>query len=219
MIVTIDGPAGAGKSSAAKLLAQRLGFDYLDTGAMYRAVTLAGIRAGIDLTDQNMLMQLLENMRLELPAGKVLLNGEDVWGEIARRTSRLTRRRCLTVPSSASDWWPGSVPLPRAAAWFARDATRGRLFFRMALCKFFLSADPMERARRRHRELLARGETMALEEILEAQTARDRRDAARDIAPMVPAEDAFILDSTGMTLDEVVETMRREVERRRPSEH
>src|SRR5437763_10825322 len=88
MIVTIDGPAGAGKSSAARLLAQRLGFDFLDTGAMYRAVALAALRAGCDLADQSALARLLETMRLDLPPGRVLLNGEDVTDAI--RTPAVT---------------------------------------------------------------------------------------------------------------------------------
>src|SRR5262249_8938494 len=88
MIITIDGPAGAGKSSAARLLARRLGFEFLDTGAMYRAVTLAGLRAPIDLTDQEALARLLDGLRLEMPPGRVLLNGEDVSGAI--RTSEVT---------------------------------------------------------------------------------------------------------------------------------
>src|SRR6266852_8695775 len=82
MVITIDGPAGAGKSSAAKALAQRLGFEYLDTGAMYRAVTLAALRARFDLHDQTALSQLLAGLRLEMPAGRVLLNGEDITGVI-----------------------------------------------------------------------------------------------------------------------------------------
>src|SRR5580765_7004095 len=88
MIVTIDGPAGAGKSSTAKALAKRLGFDFLDTGAMYRAVTLAGIRANLDLTNQDALAKLVSGIRLEMPPGKVLLNGEEVAGLI--RTAEIT---------------------------------------------------------------------------------------------------------------------------------
>src|ERR671934_2112212 len=84
MIITIDGPAGAGKSSAARALARRLGFDFLDTGAMYRAVALAALRAGLDLNDQGALAALLAGLRLELPPGRVLLNGEDVTGPIRR---------------------------------------------------------------------------------------------------------------------------------------
>jgi len=215
MIVTIDGPAGAGKSSAARLLALLLGWEYLDTGAMYRAVTLAGVRAGVDLNDQQALAHLLKKMRLELPAGKVLLNGEDVSKEIrdpqvtaqsgAVANSRLVRERLVA--------WQRAIAEGRDMVCEGRD--QGTIVFPDALCKFFLLADPTERARRRHRELLGRGDTISLEEILEAQTARDRRDAARDIAPMVPAGDAIVLDSTGMTIDEVVEFMRREVERKR----
>jgi CMP/dCMP kinase len=215
MIVTIDGPAGAGKSSAAKMLARRLGFNFLDTGAMYRAVTLAGIRAGIDLHDQAALARLIGSIRLEMPPGKVLLNGQDVSGSI--RTSEITAQSRAVADSPAVRAklveWQRAIAADRDFVCEGRD--QGTIVFPNASCKFFLKADPEERARRRHRELLARGDTISLEEILEAQQARDQRDAARDIAPMVPAADAILLDSTHLTLEEVVERMLCEVAKRR----
>jgi cytidylate kinase len=170
MIVTIDGPAGAGKSSAAKGLAARLNFEYLDTGAMYRVVTLASLRAGINPADQPALHGLLADMRLNMTPKQILLDGEDVTGLI--RTARVTE-------ASAA--------------------------------KFFLMANPEERARRRQNEMAAQGESMTWEALLEAQEARDRRDAARDLAPMVPAADAIFLDNTSLSLDEVIDHMEREV--------
>jgi CMP/dCMP kinase len=207
MIITIDGPAGAGKSSAAKLLAQRLGFDFLDTGAMYRAVTLAALRAGLDANDQAALESLLDGMRLELPAGHVLLNNEDITALI--RTPQIT---AASGPIASSP-----VVRRRLVAWQRRIAAdrnivcegrdQGTIVFPQAECKFFLMADAQERAQRRWRDLQARGETATLADVLAAQNARDARDAARDIAPMVPASDAVILDSTPWTLADVVDRM------------
>ncbi|HXG13387.1 MAG TPA: (d)CMP kinase [Gemmataceae bacterium] len=213
MIVTIDGPAGAGKSSAARLLAGRLGFDYLDTGAMYRAVTLAGLRAGIDLRDQAALAELLAGLRLEMPPGRVLLNGEDVTAAI--RTAEVTAASAAVADSPVVR--RRLVELQRQLAQ-GRDIVcegrdQGTLVFPDAACKFFLTADPVERARRRQREMLARGEAVDLAELLRAQEARDRRDAARDLAPMVPAPDAIHLDSTHLTLEQVVDRMEEEVRR------
>jgi CMP/dCMP kinase len=214
MIITIDGPAGAGKSSAARMLAERLGFDYLDTGAMYRAVTLAALRERIDLHDQAALAKLVGGLRVELPPGRVLINGEDVSGLI--RTPEIT---AASGPIAAS-----GVVRARLALWQRQIAAgcnivcegrdQGTVVFPQAECKFFLVADPSERARRRHKELSERGAPVSLPEVRSAQEMRDARDAAREIAPMVPAADAIILDSTNLTLDQVVHEMEQAVRRR-----
>jgi cytidylate kinase len=211
MIVTIDGPAGAGKSTVAKLLARRLGFEFLDTGAMYRAVTLAGLRGNLDLTDQAALARLMDAMRLEMPPGHVLLDGEDVTAAI--RTAPVTAASRAIADSPVVR--KRLVAMQRALAAGRDFVTEGRdqgtIVFPDAVCKFFLVADPVERARRRHRDMLARGESITLDEVLAAQQTRDARDAARDIAPMVPAADAVVLDSTALTQEQVVERMEAEV--------
>ena len=215
MIITSDGPAGAGKSTAAKLLAQRLGFDFLDTGAMYRAVTLAALRAQIELTDQDALARLLDTLQLDLPAGCVLLNGEDITGLI--RTPQITaasgpianspvvRRRLVD--------WQRRIADGRNIVCEGRD--QGTVVFPHAECKFFLVADAAERARRRQRDLQARGESMTFEEVLAAQEVRDARDASRALGPMVAAADALRLDSTSWTIEEMVARMEQEVRSRR----
>jgi cytidylate kinase len=213
MIVTIDGPAGAGKSSAAKLLAARLGFEVLDTGAMYRAVALAGLRAGLDLQDADSLERLLEGIHLDLPSGRVLLNGEDIGdlirsGEVTAATglvadSPVVRRRLAQ--------WQRAAAAGRDMVCEGRD--QGTVVFPDAARKFFLVADPEERARRRQREMAARGEAVEIGALLATQEERDRRDAARDLAPMVAAPDAVVLDSTALTLGQLVDRMEEEVRR------
>lgn len=214
MIVTIDGPAGAGKSSAAKALAQRLGFDFLDTGAMYRAVTLAAQQAGISLEDQDQLGALLLELCLEMPAGRVILNGTDVSEAI--RTPQITAlsksvANSLVVRQHLSRL-QRQIAAGRNLITEGRD--QGTIVFPDAGCKFFLTADPGERARRRVRELQAKGQRVTLEDTLKAQTERDDRDLTRAIAPMVPAPDAIQLDSTALSLDEVVAAMEKIVRSR-----
>lgn len=214
MIITIDGPAGAGKSTAAKLVARRLGFEFLDTGAMYRAVTVAALRAAVDLHDQNALANLVESLHIDLPGERVLLNGDDVTAEI--RAPQVT---AASAPIASSPVvrqrlveWQRRIASGRDMVCEGRD--QGTVVFPQAECKFFLVADPKERARRRFRELQARGDSTTFHEVLAAQEARDARDAARGIAPMVPAADAILLDTTELSLDDVVARMVREVWRR-----
>jgi cytidylate kinase len=213
MIVTIDGPAGAGKSTVARALARRLGFDFLDTGAMYRAVTLAALRAGCDLDSEEALARLVHGLTLELPPGHVLLDGEDVTNAI--RTPEVSAGTGKVASSPAVRRRLGELQRSLAAGRniVCEGRDQGTIVFRDAARKFFLVADPVERARRRHRELLARGQAISWEEVLAAQQARDARDAARDIAPMVPAADALLLDSTGLPLEQVVDRMEQEVRR------
>jgi cytidylate kinase len=219
MIITIDGPAGAGKSSAARALARRLGFEFLDTGAMYRAVTLAALRAGIDLRDQEALSGLVAGFRLEMPPGRVVLEGEDVTDQI--RTAAVTAASGPVADSPVVRRY--LVGLQRAIA-AGRDMVsegrdQGTVVFPDAACKFFLVADPEERARRRQREMAARGEDVPWEQVLRAQEERDRRDASRDIAPMVPAADAVLLDSTHLNPAQVIDAMEQEARRRGVTHH
>jgi len=181
---------------------------------MYRGVTLAVLRAGIDPRDPEAMSGLLAEWTLEMPPGRVLMNGEDVTEEI--RSAKVTHASGRVADSSIVR--RRLVDLQRA--WAAgRDIVcegrdQGTLVFPNAACKFFLVADPQERARRRQREMAARGEMFSWDEVLRAQEERDQRDTTRDLAPMVPAPDAIMLDTTHLTLDQVVARMEVEVKKR-----
>src|SRR5579859_3903145 len=163
MIVTIDGPAGSGKSSAAKGLADRLGFEILDTGAMYRAVALAVLRGAVDETDERALAEMLARIRIEMQPGSVLLDGEDVSGvmrspEVSETASRLAAIPLVRTYLVAQQQAFG---IGRNLVTEGRD--QGTVVFPDAARKFFFQADRVERARRRFKELQGRGETTTLE--------------------------------------------------------
>ncbi|HEY4232390.1 MAG TPA: (d)CMP kinase [Lacipirellulaceae bacterium] len=204
MIVTIDGPAGAGKSSAARELARRLGFRFLDTGAMYRAVTFAARERGLDWADADRLSQLAHEIHVDLDGDRVLLDGRDVTKEI--RTFDITRSIQYAADNPAVRGQ--LVTWQRAAAAGANVVTEGRdqatVVFPHAECKIFLTADEEERARRRHRDLVARGESVTFDEVLAAQHTRDERDRTRPVGALLKADDAIEVSTNGLSPQEVV---------------
>jgi cytidylate kinase len=214
LIVTIDGPAGAGKSSVARALAERLGIEFLDTGAMYRAVALAALRAGVDLRACEATERLLTALSLDVRPGEVYLNGENVSQAI--RTAEVTAATGASADSPVVRCWLTAMQrqIARNRSLVTEGRDQGTLVFPDAACKFFLVADPQERARRRQRQMAQRGEQVDLETVLAAQEERDRRDAARDIAPMRPADDALVVETTGLSVDAVVALLETEVRKR-----
>jgi cytidylate kinase len=224
-IVAIDGPAGAGKSTASRLVAARLGFAMVDTGAIYRTVALAATRAGVALDDDAGLGALLPGVAIRFgpPAApgagpRVLLGGEDVSAEIRTPPMSLGASKVSARPVVRA----GLLDLQRrlaladgndGAVLEGRDI--GTVVFPDADAKFFLTASPEERARRRHAELQAKGDRSSFEEVLADQLRRDRDDSERAVAPLRPAADAVVVDTSGVPLEDVVASLVREVQARR----
>jgi cytidylate kinase len=210
-IVTIDGPAGAGKSTASKILARRLNYMYLDTGAMYRAVALRARVEGIDPKDEEALDRLCANLEISFQekgeGQRLICQGEDV-------TERIREPEIGWMASVVSTMRPvreamGSLQrrIGSQGGVVAEGRDMGTVVFPGARFKFFLVADPRERSLRRYRELKAKGREMRLEEVEREVRERDAQDASRELAPLKPAEDAHLIDSTGMTPEEVVAQM------------
>lgn len=211
MIVTIDGPSGVGKSTVTKALAARLGFECLDTGATYRAVALAVLRRGIALDDHPAIEAALAGVRLEMPPGRVLLDGTDVTADIRALHVSQGASKVAVIPAVRRFL----VSVQRAAAagrnMVCEGRDQGTVVFPDASCKFFLVADARVRAERRAAELAAKGRVVSVEDVLADQEERDRRDAGRDLAPMKPAADALIVDTTHLTTDQVIATLEQAV--------
>lgn len=215
MIITLDGPAGAGKSSAARALAARLGWCYMDTGAMYRAITLVALERGVSLDDSARMAALAEALRIEFRAGRVLVDGRDVSTEI--RTERIT---AATRP--VADAPPVRDAMKRIQRRMAEGldiVTEGRdqgsVVFPHAEVKVFVTASPEERARRRHREEEDRGSGMTFADVLASQAARDDGDRSRAVGAMRAADDAVILETDGLAPEEVVDRLVALIEARR----
>ena len=207
MIVTIDGPAGAGKSSAARSLARRLGFRFLDTGAMYRAVTFAALERGVDLEDADALGRVARDIDLVITDDQVLLDGRDVTKAI--RTMEITAQTRYAADHVGVR--ERLVELQRQFAAGKDVVAEGRdqasIVFPHAECKVFLTASEEERARRRHRDLLQRGEQVTYEDVLEKQRFRDERDEARQVGGLRQLPDSIVMNTDGMTPEEVVDCL------------
>ena len=207
MIITLDGPAGAGKSSAARSLAARLGWCYMDTGAMYRAVALTALERGIPLDDSAGIAALAERIRIEFRDGCVNVDGRDVSADI--RTERIT---AATRP--VADAPPVRDAMKRIQRQMAEGldvVTEGRdqgsVVFPQAELKVFLTATPEERARRRHQEEVRRGQSSTLAAVLESQSRRDDGDCSRPVGALKQADDAVLLETDGLSADEVVQRL------------
>lgn len=206
MIVTIDGPAGAGKSTTAKLVAARLGFRYLDTGAMYRAVTVMVLGRGADPTDAAAATAVAESLSLDLrPDGTVLANGRDVTTLI--RHERVTSRvsEVSAHPGVRAAMTRIQRDLGRAGDLVCEGRDMGSVVFPDAPLKIWLDAPAEVRAERRRKELEAAGESLSQSELVARLVERDRKDSSRAAAPLVRVADQTVVDTAGLTVEQVVE--------------
>jgi len=214
LVITIDGPAGAGKTTVARLLADRLGYELIPTGAMYRALALSILRAGVSADDSAALARHLAPIDVRLSHGRVLLDGEDITREIRKQavadaTSTLSMRREIrdkVTPLQRLGAEPGGVVLE------GRDT--GTVVCPQADVKFFVTASLESRARRRHAELAAQGIGADLDVVRDEIKDRDRQDTTRALAPLVKAPDALEIDTSDLTIEQVVERMRAAIEAR-----
>ena len=212
MIITIDGPAASGKSTAARLLARKLSASFLDTGAMYRAVTLAAMQAHIDMSDEDKLLDVMEKSEFQFSVSDdsmvVCINGLDVTEKM--RSPRITAnaRHIASCPKVRSEL----IRMQRQfAAGRQKIVTEGRdqgtVAFPDADIKFYLNADPVVRAKRRLTDLRAKGIEQSLQQIQKAIEDRDKSDKERTVGPLIPADDAVIIDTTDLTIEGVVEKL------------
>ena len=217
LIVTIDGPAASGKSTVAQKVAQALNGTFLDTGAMYRAVTLLAMNTETDLSDEPALIRLIEENQFSFtPAGQrlvVLINQEDVTEQLRSPEVTANIRHVAEAPGIRNFMVRQQRTL---ALKYQRVVTEGRdqgtVAFPDAQVKIFLTADPEERAKRRQIELEAAGIQQDLDTLLKAVEARDLSDRQRSVGPLKPADDAIHVDTTNLTLDEVVQAILKIVE-------
>lgn len=211
MIVAIDGPAGVGKSTVAKLLASRLRYLYLDTGALYRAVAWAVLQNGRDPGDADAVAALLPTLTLQMrfmqETVRVSVNEKDVTGEL--RTPEVSAAASVVSAIPAVRAWllPVQRQIGEKGSVVAEGRDIGTKVFPSASVKFFLDADAAVRAERRHRELVAAGHGGAIEQTSADLAGRDSRDRSRAVAPLVPAEDAHHIDTSALSAEEVVDRM------------
>ena len=208
-IITVDGPSGAGKSSISTLVAEKLNFTYLDTGAMYRAVGLKVHRSKIDEKNKKAMARLLDNLDLSLAPGgletRVFLDGEEVSSAIRTPETAMIASRVSAIPAVRKKLTGLQKRLGRAGGIVAEGRDMGTVVFPEADYKFYLDASPDERAGRRVKQLRQNGAgDVNRDEILKQIIKRDQNDSARELSPLKPAKDATIIDSTKMKKDDVV---------------
>ncbi len=207
MIVTIDGPAGAGKSSVSRSLAQRIGFQYLDTGAMYRALTWYVQQQQVDLTDQTVVANLANRLEMRFDGGRVLANGKDVSQEIRGALVTESVSEIADNPAVRQIMVSLQREIAELGNYVCEGRDQGTVAFPDAECKIFLTASPSERARRRYLQLLENGKSADLNQILASQTARDHRDQTRSVGKLVKASDAIEVLTDGKPFEEVLDEL------------
>lgn len=209
--VAIDGPAGAGKSTVARAAAKEIGFIYVDTGALYRAVGVNALRKGIDTKDKPAVAASLSDISVDLVfengEQKVLLNGENVSVEIRTPPASMAASDVSAVPEVRAFLFDLQRDIAKRNSCIMDGRDIGTVVIPDAKVKIFLTASPEERATRRYKELIEKGTDVKYEDVLSELIERDYNDSHREIAPLRPAEDGVILDTTGLSLEESVNSI------------
>ncbi len=214
-IVTIDGPAGAGKSTISRMVAQRLGYNRLDTGAMYRAVAWLLDRQNTDLSDSEAAADICKKCDIHFEGEKIFINGKDVTGLIRTPKMDMLASQVSAIPAVRERLIELQQQIGSRGRCVAEGRDMGTVVFPDADYKFFLDASPEERARRRKKQLESAGEIVQYEIILKQIIERDRADISRAICPLKPAEDAAIVDSTSLSPAQVVDFILSEINKKR----
>jgi cytidylate kinase len=218
-IITIDGPAGAGKSTISLLLAKKLGFLYLDTGAMYRAVALSALRKGIGFSDGAALHEMCRDIDINFRSTgdnhRVYIGAEDISDEIRRPEIDMLSSKISAIKEVRDAMTGLQRRIVRKGGVVAEGRDMGTVVFPDADYKFFLTASAEIRAGRRYKERLGRGEHISMEQVETEIGKRDEQDKTRIIAPLRPALDAMIIDTTALGIDEVVEEVIKRIEKKR----
>lgn len=209
--IAIDGPSGAGKSTIAKLVAKKLGIDYIDTGAMYRAVGYKMNREGVPFEECDELQAMLDATDIDFVSGDIILDGQIVNTLI--RTSEVSQMasKCSALPMVREKLVEIQRNMGSRKSVIMDGRDIGTNVLKDAEYKFFLTASAEERAERRHKELIEKGEEITFEEVLRDIQARDHNDMTRALNPLTKADDALEVDSTGMNIDQVTEAILKEI--------